>query len=88
MKRTYTTYYFYFSCSRIEKDDIIPIKVIGTALNKPNLPYIIFEKSTLTLIGCPGLTLLLKIDNVFISLIESGTSSHILGAKDKRPSLP
>ena len=65
MKRTYTTYYFYFSCSRIEKDDIIPIKVIGTALNKPNLPYIIFEKSALTLIGCPGLTLLLK---MFLSL--------------------
>ena len=53
-----------FSWSRIEKDDIIPINVIGTALNKPNLPYIIFEKSTLTLIGSPGLTLLLKIDNV------------------------
>ena len=43
-----------FSWPRIEKDDIIAIKVIGTALNKPNLPYIIFAKSTWTLIGCPG----------------------------------
>ena len=38
----------------MEKGDIIAIKVIGAALNKPNLPYIIFAKSTGTLIGCPG----------------------------------
>ena len=43
-----------FSWPRIEKDDIIAIKVIGTALNKPNLPYIIFAKSTWTFISCPG----------------------------------
>ena len=30
------------------------IKVIGTALNKPNLPYIIFAKSARTLTGCLG----------------------------------
>ena len=56
MKKKYNTYQFYnfFLRPRIEKDDIIAIKVIGTALNKPNLPYIIFAKSTWTLIGCPG----------------------------------
>ena len=30
------------------------IEVIGTALNKPNLPYKIFAKSTWTLIVCLG----------------------------------
>ena len=30
------------------------IKVIGTALNKRNLPDIVFAKSAWTLIGCPG----------------------------------
>ena len=39
---------------RIEKNDIIAIKVIGTALNKPNLPYIIFAILIWTLIGCPA----------------------------------
>ena len=68
-----------FSWPRIEKDDIIAIKVIGTALNKPNLPYIIFAKPTWTLTGCHllALILFLKID-VFTSLIESGARSHIL----------
>ena len=41
-----------FSSPRIEKDDIIAIKVIGTALNKLILPYIIFGKSPWTLGGC------------------------------------
>ena len=55
MKRTYNTHYFInFSLPIIEKEDIIAIKVIGTALNKPNLPYIVFAKLTWTLIGCPG----------------------------------
>ena len=39
----------FFSRPRIEKDDIIAIKVTGTALNKLNFPYIIFAKSTWTL---------------------------------------
>ena len=43
-----------FSWPRIEKNDITATKVIGTALNKPNLPYIIFVKSTWTLISCPN----------------------------------
>ena len=30
------------------------IEVIGTTLNKPNLPYIIFAKLTCTLIVCLG----------------------------------
>ena len=34
------------------------------------------------------LILFLKIDNVFSSLIEFETSSHIFGAKDERLSLP
>ena len=34
------------------------------------------------------LILFLKIDNAFTSLIESGTSSHIFGAKDKRLPIP
>ena len=42
-----------FSQARIEKNDITAIKVIGPALNKRNLTYIIFAKSTWTLIGCP-----------------------------------
>ena len=43
-----------FSWLKIEKDDFIAIKVTGTVLNKPNLLYIIFAKSTETLISCPG----------------------------------
>ena len=47
MKKTYNHITFIkFSWPRIEKDDIIAIKVIRAALNKPNLPYIIFAKST------------------------------------------
>ena len=55
-KKTYHTYYLYnfFFVTKNRKGDIIAIKVIGTALNKPNLPYIIFAKSTWTLIGFPG----------------------------------
>ena len=63
MKRTYNTYYFYilsFSWPRIEKDKINAMKVIGTALNKPNLPYLIFGKSTWTLIGCPCFNFIFK----------------------------
>ena len=70
----------------MEKDDIIAIKV--AALNKPNSPYIVFARSTGTLIGCPGLNFFMRIDNVFTSLIKSGTSSHIFRAKDTRLSLP
>ena len=44
----------FFSRPRIKKDDINAMKVIGTALNKPNLLYRILAKSTWTLIGCPG----------------------------------
>ena len=72
---------------RIEKDDITAIKVIRTALNKPNFPYVNFAKLTWTLI-CWTLILFLKIDNVFTSLIESGTNSYIFGAKDGRLPLP
>ena len=35
-----------------------------------------------------ALILFLKTDNVFTSLIESGTSCHIFRAKDKRISFP
>ena len=48
--------FIHFSRPRIEEDDIIAIKVIGTALNKPNLPYIIFAK--LTLLYCRWITTL------------------------------
>ena len=58
MKRIYNNIIIiiiiFFFWPRIEKDDIIAIKVIGTALNKPNLPYIIFAILTWTLIGCPA----------------------------------
>ena len=77
-----------FSRPRIEKNDNTAIKVIGIALQKSNLPYIIFAKSTYALISCPNLFYFSKIDNVFTSLIESGTSSHIFGANDERLSLP
>ena len=60
---------------------------MGTALKKPNLYYIIFAKSTWTLIGSPDFNLYLKIDNILTSMIESGTSSHTFGAMDKRLSL-
>ena len=50
----------FFSWPRIEKDEIIAIKVIGGALNKPNLPYIIFAKMTWTLIGCTGLNFIFE----------------------------
>ena len=60
-------------------DNITAIKVIGTALNKPNLPYIIFCKVD----NVQPLILFLKID-VFTSLTESGTSSHIFGATNER----
>ena len=36
------------------------IEVIGTALNKPNLPYIIFAKSTWTLIVFLGFNLVFE----------------------------
>ena len=79
---------FFFSRPRIEKDDIIAIKVIGAALNKPNLPFIIFQSWHGYLSVDQALILFLKIDNVFTSLIESGTSSHIFRAKDTRLSRP
>ena len=85
MKRTYNTYQLYiyiFSWPRIQKDYVIAIIVIETALNKLNVPYITFAKLTWSLI------LFWKIDNIFTSLIESGTSSNISGAKDARLSLP
>ena len=86
MKRTCNTNYFYkFFVTENRNDDITAIKIIGTALNKPKLPYIIFAKSTWTVIQ--PLILFLKIDNVFTSLSESGTRSHIFGAKDERLSL-
>ena len=85
-EQTEHTTFINFSWTRIEKDDITAIKVIGTVLNKPNFPYMIFAKSAWTLAGWT-LILFLKID-VFTSLIESGTSSHIFGAKDARVSLP
>ena len=44
----------------MEKDDIIVIKVIGTALSKPNLRYIIFSKSTWKPTGYPGFHFLLE----------------------------
>ena len=47
-------FYYNFLVTKNEKDAIIAIKVIGTALNKPNLLYIIFAKSTWTFISCPG----------------------------------
>ena len=49
-----------FLWPRIEKDDIIMIKVIGTALSKPNLRYIIFSKSTWKPTGYPGFNFLLE----------------------------
>ena len=49
-----------FSWPRIEKNDITATKVIGTALNKPNLPYIIFVKSTWTLIRCSNFNLIFE----------------------------
>ena len=52
--------YIFFSWPKIEKDDIIAIKGIGTALNKPNFPYIIFAKPKWTLIGCPGFNLIFE----------------------------
>ena len=58
------------------------------ALKKPNLSNILLAKLTWILIGCPGFNLFLKIDNVFTTQTESGTSFHIFGAKDKRLSLP
>ena len=68
-----------FLWPRIKKDDITAIKkIIATALNKPNLPYVIFAKS--------NLILFLKID-VFSSLIKSGISSPIFGARDEKLSL-
>ena len=91
MKKKHTIHinfinYFFF-VTKNRKGDIIAIKVIGTALNKPNLPYIIFCKVDMDTCQL-ALILVLKIDNVFTSLIESGTSSHIFGARDTRLSLP
>ena len=72
-----------FSWPIIEKDDIIAIKVIGTALNKPNLPCIIFTKPTWALTGWHLLALILFLKtDAFTSLTEeSGARSHIFGAK-------
>ena len=87
MKRKYNTKehnttFINFKWPRIEKVDIIIIKVIRTASNKSNLLYIILQSWDGHLSVDQVLILFLKID-VSTSLIESGTSSHIFWAKDK-----
>ena len=52
--KEHTVYIFFINISwpKIEKDDITAIKVIASALKKPNLSYITFANSIWTLIIC------------------------------------
>ena len=76
-----------FYDQELKKYDITAIKVIGTALNKSNSPWLNFEKLAWTLISCPDFSFILGNRNFFSSLIQSGANSHVFGAKDERPSL-